>query len=366
MTPAPLPSLFPDPVSRYNSGMKRIELLAVLLIVGMVASLTAGGRQETRRDNGFRIGVFVPGVVDGSPTYEMMVDGVNRAASERPETEVSVVEGGFNQATWEEGVMTMAASARYDLIVTSNPSMPEIAESVARAVPDVRFVVLDGFLAGNGQIHTVLFNQREQAYISGYAAGLITTSTMPGARDSRRIGLLAGQEYPIMNEVILTGYREGAHAVDREISIDFRVLGNWFDAGKAQEIATDMIQGGSDVILTIAGGGNQGVVSAARERDTYVLWYDDTGYDEAPGIVAGSSLVRQDSATYEAVLAAIDGTLQYGDARIIGVADGAVGFDTEHPAFRDLVPNEIITELNRLLDRLSSGELVLEMPVPGH
>jgi riboflavin transport system substrate-binding protein len=345
-----------------------VTISLVFLVLLVVPSVThAAGRAEAENDR-FSIGVFVPGVVDGSPTYEMMVNGVRAAAEEEGETEVFVVEGGFNQATWEESVMSMAASGRYDVIVTSNPSMPEIAQAVTSAIPGVKFIVLDGFLEGNDRIHTVLFNQREQAYLSGYFAGLVTTDpsgTLRGRNTDLQVGLLAGQEYPIMNEVILTGYREGATAVDPAITVDFRVLGNWFDAGKAQEIATDMISRGSDVILTIAGGGNQGVVSAARERGIYVLWYDDTGYDEAPGIVIGSSLVRQDLAAHEATRAAIRGNLSYGSARILGVADGAVGFDTEHPEFLRAVPQQLVDEIEALLARLHQGDLVLEMPVPG-
>lgn len=168
-----------------------------------------------------------------------------------------------------------------------------------------------------------------------------------------------------MNEVILPGYREGAHGVSPEITVDFRVLGNWFDAGRAQEIAADMIRGGSDTILTIAGGGNQGVLSAARERGTYVLWYDDSGYDEGPGVVAGSSLVHQDTMTYQATRAALRGETPWGSALILGVADGAVGFDTEHPAFREMIPPELIQAVEAKLERLRQGDLRLDMIPPG-
>lgn len=346
--------------------------LPLLMLLFAPAPAHASGRQEASSADlaaRYRIGVFVPGVVDGSPTYEMLVRGVQRAAAEHttPERPVTatVVEGGFNQATWEESMMSMAASRRYDLIVTSNPSMPELAAAVAATIPDVQFIVLDGYLADNPRVHTILFNQREQAYLSGFFAGLVTTSDMPRARrEHRRIGLLAGQEYPIMNEVIRVGYQEGARAVDPQITVDFRVLGNWFDAGQAQEIATDMISLGSDVILTIAGGGNQGVVSAARERGAYVLWYDDTGYDEAPGIVAGSSLVEQETATYNATVEAIRGETPWGAAVILGVADGAVGFDLDHQEFLRLVPQPIIDAMHGVLEELRTGALVLDMPLP--
>ncbi len=339
---------------------------SVLLLILMIpTTLAALGQREAPPSDSYRIGVFVPGVVDGSPTYEMLVAGTQQAAAEGDNVSVSVVEGGFNQATWEENLMSMAASGRYDLIVTSNPSMPELAEAVAQNVPGVQFLILDGYMEGNDRIHTVLFNQREQAFLAGYFAGLVTTSPMPGARPQRRIGLLAGQEYPIMNEVILVGYREGAQTVDSAIEVDFRVLGNWFDAGQAQEIATDMMALGADVILTIAGGGNQGVVSAARERGGYVIWYDDSGYDEGPGIVAGSTVVRQDQATYTAVAQAIRGETPWGSALILGVADGAVGFDLEHPEFRQTVPREIANRMDAILAELRGGGRELPMPLPG-
>ncbi len=342
-------------------GMNRY-LWATLFSLIATAMVSASGAPESGPAGEYAIGVFVPGVVDGSPTYEMLVDGVNRAATEAGSTSVEIVEGGFDQSTWEEGVMTMAASGGYDLIVTSNPSMPEIVSTVAEQVPEVNFLVLDGYLKGNDRIHTILFNQREQAFLSGYFAGLVTTSDMERATDSARAGLLAGQEYPIMNNVILPAYRTGFQSVAAEGAVDFRVLGNWFDAGRAQEIVADMINQGSDVVLTIAGGGNQGAIAAAREHSAYVLWYDDSGYDQAPGIVIGSSFVRQDRATYDATLAAIRGELPFGEARILGVADGAVSFDTEHAAFTSNVPPELQTEMEDLLDRMRAGELTMDMP----
>jgi riboflavin transport system substrate-binding protein len=336
----------------------------VMIFLLTVSLLGASGSAENGTDESYDIGVFVPGVVDGSPTYEMLVAGVQQAAEEEGPSTVAVVEGGFNQATWEEGVMSMATSGSYDLIVTSNPSMPEIVATVASAVPDVNFLVLDGYLEGHPQIHTVLFNQMEQAFLCGYFAGLVTTSNMDGVNEDTRIGLLAGQEYPIMNEVIRPAYQLGLDAVASGGTVDFRVLGNWYDAGKAQEIVADMVTQGSEGILTIAGGGNQGAISTAREQGVYIVWYDNIGYDEAPGVVAGSSFVRQDVATYEATRAAILGDLPFGTARILGVRDDAVSFDTEHPLFRETVPTAIISEMEMLLQRMKAGELDLSMPVP--
>ena len=336
--------------------------LAVALAVSVVLPVAALGSREATDDARFRIAVFVPGVVEGSPTYEMLVAGVRRAAEERPGTQVRVIEGGFNQAQWPQSVTALAASGEHDLIVTSNPSMPEIADEVSRSFPNQRFLVLDGYLSGNPSIATVLFNQREQAFLSGYFAGLISSSTMPNARPGVRAGLLAGQEYPIMNRVIRPSFQLGLQTVDPSGHLDVRVLGNWFDAAAATELANSMIDNGADVILTIAGGGNQGVIAAARARGAYVLWYDSPGYDEAAGIVIGSTVVHLDRAAHARVLHAIDGTLDYGRGEVLSVADGYVGFDTEHRHFQRNVPEPVRTRLAAMIQRLRTGNLVLEMP----
>lgn len=337
-------------------------LLASLLLIVATSPLSAAGGQESAEEDSYSIAVFVPGVVEGSPTYEMLVSGVERAAEEAGNVTVRVVEGGFNQALWEEGVTQLASSGEHDLIVTSNPSMPEICAAVSSSFPDQRFLVMDGYLDGNEAIHTVLFNQREQAYIIGYFAGLVTSSSMEYANSENRIGLLAGQEYPIMNDVILPAFELGLQTVVGQGEVDFRVLGNWFDAGRAAELASDTYYRGADVILTIAGGGNQGVIAAAQELGGYVLWYDAAGYEQAPGVVIGSSQVRQDQATYERTLDAINGELAFGEAQILGAAEGYVGFATDSPLYEEHVPEAIRQEMSELLTRFREGEISLEMP----
>ncbi len=340
--------------------MKR-SLLAVVIGILAVGSVWAGGQQESPQSDGYSIGVFVPGVVEGSPTYELLVAGVKQAVEESDGSQFQVVEGGFNQAEWEQGITAMAASNDYDLIVSSNPQIPDIVLSVLERFPDQEFLIMDAYLEGNPRVHTVMFNQREQAFLAGYFAGLVGQSDMVERSAPLRAGLLAGQEYPIMNEVILPSYELGLRAVDPDAEVDFRVLGNWYDAGRAAELANSMYATGSHIILTIAGGGSQGVISAARERDLYVIWYDTYGLDEAPGVVIGSTYVALDRAAYERSLAAINGELEFGEAEILGVADGFVGFIEDDALYRRHVADEVREDQNEVVERMMNGELYLEM-----
>lgn len=341
----------------------------VLAFVGVGCMLWAGGSSVAQStQEGFSIGVFVPGIVEGSPTYEMMVRAVERAVAEyqaRGESaEFHVFEAGFNQAEWPNGLMSLAATARHDLIITSNPSMPEIILSVLPAFPNQKFLVLDGYLEGNPMVKTIAFNQFEQAYLAGYLAGLATLpeNGLPGANPARRVALLAGQEYPVMDNEIRPGFIAGARALDPEISLDFRVLGNWYDAAKAADLVRSTIAAGSDVVLTIAGGGNQGAISAAQEAGTYVVWYDASGYEYGPGTVIGSTLILSEDIGYELLLEAMEGRLDYGVADMVGIREGAVSFDFDSPLYAQTLPQSIRDRFEEAFRKFKSGEVLIPSP----
>lgn len=322
------------------SGMWRSALLVLTVLVAL--GLSGCTREEAAESsNEFSIAVFVPGIVAGSPIYEMLVEGVRRAASEHEGTQTQIIEGGSSQGEWQQKVSALAASGSFDVIVTSNPAMPAICDAVSQQFPNQRFIIFDGYLEGNENIHTLRYDQYQQAYLIGHQAGLVTTSTMEGANEELVIGLIAGQEYPDMNDQILPGYLAGAREVNGQITVDFRVVGNWYDATKGAELTRSIASGGADVILCIAGGANQGVLTAAEELGIYVLWYDSNGYGKAPGTVVGSTSVRQDLASYETVKKAIEGSLVYGTARQVGIKEGYITFIDDDSDYEAAVPQSI-------------------------
>lgn len=334
-------------------------LLSLILLTGLC--LFGCGQEPEEKE--YNLVVFVPGVLEGSPTYAMMDEGVRRAAAEDADAiTVKTVQGGFNQADWPRKMKALAAEGRYDLIITSNPAMPEICLDIARDFPEQQFLCLEGSVEENDQVTALLFNHRELAYLLGYQAGLITASSLPHVRKGYKAGLLAGQEYPVMNQAILPGYIEGLEAAAPGGSVDFRILGNWYDAAKAGDMVREMIRQGADVILPIAGGGNQGAVAAAREEKAYLQWYDTTGYQEAPGIVLGSGLLRQDKGAYEMVKGLLSGTVERGTTTRVGIREGYIGFDTEDSLYQENLPREIRKKMEDLLNRFASGEIKLPMP----
>ena len=317
-------------------------------------------------ESGVSVAVFVPGVLAGSAIYEMLADGTKKAAEEFAASgqkaaapTVTVIEGGFNQAEWESQITTLAASQSHDLIVTSNPSMPVIVSSVSRKFPSQKFLLLDGELEGNPNVYALRYNQREQAYMAGYIAALVSLESSRGA-GARTVGLLAAQESPAMNGIILPGYLEGARAVDPAFSVDFRVVGNWFDAVTGAELAAGMIRSEATVLLPIAGGAGQGAVQAAFEAGAKVVWFDTNGYAIRPGTIIGSAILRQDKAAYEKATLYLKGELPFGKAEVAGIADGFVDFVEDDPLYIAAVSQAIRDKQAKLISRLRSGELKLD------
>ncbi len=298
-------------------------LLALCLVaVGMISA------------SAYNIAIFVPGVVAGSPLYEQLVAGVQQVADENPDVTVGkVLEAGFDQSTWEQQMVSLAATGEYDLIVSSNGSMPFVSQAAADAFPDQKFLIVDSVIAGNPQMYTVLYNQVEQTAAMGYLAGLVTTSDMAGANEDLKVGFIAGQQYEAMDNMLVPGYTLGAHLANPGITVDFRVIGNWYDANKAAELANSMFDAGVDVILTACGGANQGVIQAAQDRGKYVLYADDEHYDLAPGTIIGCGVIHQQEAVYEAVKDAVAGNTDWGNYKILGMSDGYVDFPDANPLY---------------------------------
>ncbi len=335
--------------------MRNIFFISVFLAFTVLLSSCGNRDAEAARS----IVIFVPGVLEGSPSYEMMDIGVRNAAAEA-DVEVKTIEGGFDQASWGNQLMALASEARYDLIVTSNPAMTEICVNVAASFPEQEFLVLDGSGLTGGMVTDVVYNHREQAFIIGYFAALVTTSgELEGSNNELKVGMIFGQEYPQMNMEILPGFEIGLQTVNPDIQLTFKVLGNWYDAEKAREFAAGLYADGTDVILTIAGGANQGVISAAKEAGKYVLWFDSDGSDLAPGTVLASAVIRQDKAAEKWVKLWIKGNMAGGESHRNGLVEGYVDFPIDGKLFRKHVPESIRDEMAELISRMRSGSLSL-------
>jgi simple sugar transport system substrate-binding protein len=321
-----------------------------------------GQSGQTEQGKALSVLVYITGVVAGSPPYEMLAAGAQEFADEHGNVTIKIYEAGFNQAEWEEQLHSLVAGGEYDLVLGSNPSLPEICANVGAAFPSQKFIITDAAYSGNQQICTYLYNQYEQALFLGYLAGLVTTSGMPHANSAKWIGFIAAQEYPLLNRQMVPGFIDGARRVDSGIELDFRVIGNWYDANKAAELASGMINAGVDVFTSIAGGAAQGLTRTIKDRGAYSVNFNTNDYSQSPGFIVGCGKMEQKKLVKEILADALAGKINYGGAKTVGVKEGYLDFISDDPGYRDHVPVELRQKFDSFMDDFRAGRIEYTVP----
>lgn len=334
---------------------RKILLLAVTLTVAAAGiSLTSCGKKNIAKAP--YIGVFVPGIMADSPTYAKLAQGVISAveeynakiSDENFKVKYDIMEVGTNQAEWSVRLTEATALGKYDVIVSSNESLPEIAEPITRQFPDQKYIIMHGKLENNSSIYCINYDQKEEAYITGYLAGLYSRS--------KKVALVAAQEYPAMNNIFLPYYAKGAKDAG-DCSCAFRIVGNWYDASKGAEITDALNAEGVDVILPICGGASQGVISSAREHGIHLNFFDENAFVKAPGTIISSCATKQMEATKEAVLQYLEGKTPWGTTKDVGIREGYIEFVQDDPLYEEAVPEEIRIQVRELIESLQSGKI---------
>jgi simple sugar transport system substrate-binding protein len=341
-------------MTRIVSMKKIISIISAMCALSFAVTSCSKNENKT-----LSIAVFVPGIVADSPIYAMLTDGVKQAVDSyntgRPENtqaSVNILEAGTNQAEWSAKLTALAAEGRYNVIISSNPSLPELVEPLTQQFPSQKFILLDAYKQGNSNIATVRYNQHEQAYLTGYMAGLMSAT--------HKTGLITAQEYPVMNEVILPGYREGAQTAFAGTTVDFRIIGNWYDASKGAELANAMFKSGVDVILPVCGGAAQGVVNAAKENGKYLTMFDNASFDKAPENIVSCTTLDQKKMAEEITAEYLAGKTEWGTAKTVGVADGYVNFVQDAPGNKNpAVTDTIRAKMTEIVGNIKNGKLVL-------
>jgi simple sugar transport system substrate-binding protein len=342
--------------------MKKITVFCICLLIGVTLSACKAKGAQLGQDEKFSVLVYITGVTTGSPSYEMLAEGALEFAEENDNVTVKVYEAGFNQAEWEEQLRSMIADGEYDLVVGSNPSLPEICANISRLFPSQKFIITDAQDNGNPQISARLYNQYEQALFLGYLAGLVTKSTLPRANSAKRIGFIAAQEFPQLTRHIIPGFLDGAHLVDPEIELDYRIIGNWFDANKTSELASNMIRAGVDVFSSIAGGASQGLFRTIQEQGAYAVCFNTNEYDKAPTFIVGCGQMEQKKLVKELLADALAGNIQFGTGMTLGVKEGYLNFISDDPGYLNSLPPEIREKFDSFMDDLKAGKIEYTVP----
>ncbi|MFN8457063.1 MAG: BMP family protein [Anaerolineae bacterium] len=219
---------------------------------------------------------------------------------------------------------------------------------VSKEFPKTRWVNLNLNTTAGDNFSSNGWVTGEMAYFVGRVAGAMTKSG--------KLAWIAGTESPLV-AYDFDSYSKGAKEVNPNVTLNISYVGNWQDPAKAKELAQAQIEGGADIILSIAGSGDLGVfeaIEAAQKKGTNIQLIGWTGDDcqfepkytlvsvvQLPGF-----LLRIAGEEYQA------GKLKSGHS-VYGVKD-----DAQHIAWCGKnVPDNIQQEIDKMLKDYIDGKM---------
>jgi basic membrane protein A len=299
---------------------------------------------------------------------------MDRLVAEGFNVEVNTIELGIDPAAWESGLNdAMADSESYDMLVVGTFQMGEFLAKRVHLYPDKYFLFYDDSVPydnaefcveGCPNVYSVVYAQNEGSFLAGVYAGAITISGIEGTNPEPIIGTVGGQDIPVINDFI-AGYEQGACLVTPDAQTIVQYAGGWNDPAKGKEITLAMYEQKADIVFQVAGGTGVGVFEAAQEQGHFAIGVDsdqatiiaDTDPDQAARVLT-SMLKNVDNSLYRAVDLHLKGELVYGQAEVLGIAEGGVGL-AYNDFYFDSTPENVLDLIDAVEAAVLNGEIVI-------
>ena len=114
-----------------------------------------------------------------------------------------------------------------------------------------------------------------------------------------------------------------------------------------------------DIIFHAAGGSGLGVFAAAQESDFIAIGANSNQNIIDPDHIVASMLKRVDVAAYDIVKAALEGDLQVGSEKVLGLEDEGIGYTLDGSNIK--VPEDVVEKLEEIKEKIITGEI--QVPV---
>jgi basic membrane protein A len=289
--------------------------------------------------------------------------GMQKAQSDGKAT-VSYVQS--KQETDYATNISSLVSQNCKLIVTVGGLMADATLASAKANPSQHFVEVDS--AGNGSnLQGLQFNTAQAGFLAGYLAA--------GYSKTGKVATYGGLKIAPVT-VYMDGFQEGVEYYNKQKSKSVQVLGwdekkqngsfaaSFTDQNKGQQLATNFVAQGADVIFPVAGGTGLGSAAYAKSSGkATVVWVDTDGFVSAPqygAVFLSTAEKNMADAVTKSVEDASTGTFASTD--YIGtLSNDGVGLAPFHDLESKVDP-ALKTELDQVKSDITSGKITITSP----
>ena len=215
--------------------------------------------------------------------------------------------------------------------------MPDYLKEVATKYPDQLYLIFDDntYAGNNSNVVNITYKQNDMGYLVGTFAACMTTDTsVANINEDAVIGFVGGVDSPVIND-FLTGFIEGAQAVNPDIKVDTRYTNDYVDTAIAKEFGYSMINDNKcDIIWGVAGNAGNGAAEAAL--DTGKAWFIGVDSDQEltfSSDLAALTLTSGLKNIGNSIVWIFDqwdaGKTYWGSEVQLGLAEGGVGIVTD-------------------------------------
>ena len=349
--------------------MKKIIalLLAAIMVLGLAAC--ASKTETTEASDVKNVVYIVNGNLGDKSFFDSAQAGIDELVKAGRITCKTIELGGTDedQPKWLSTLYDVSQSGEYDLVICGTYQMPDYLKEVATKYPDQLYLIFDDntYAGNNSNVVNITYKQNDMGYLVGTFAACMTTDTsVANINEDAVIGFVGGVDSPVIND-FLTGFIEGAQAVNSDIKVDTRYTNDYVDTAIAKEYGLSMINDNKcDIIWGVAGNAGNGAAEAALE--TGKAWFIGVDSDQeltfSPDLAAitltsglkniGNSLVWLFD-EWDA------GRTYWGQVVELGIAEGGVGIVTDKN-YDKLASAETKAAVEAAQNAILNGEVVVD------
>ena len=312
---------------------------------------------------------IVNGNLGDKSFFDSAQAGINKLIDDGRITCDTIELGGLDedQPKWLSTLYDVSESGEYDLVICGTYQMPDYLKEVATQYPDQLYLIFDDntYAGNNSNVVNITYKQNDMGYLIGTFAACMTTDTsIANINEDAVVGFVGGVDSPVIND-FLTGFIEGAQAVNPDIKVDTRYTNDYVDTAIAKEFGYSMINDNKcDIIWGVAGNAGNGAAEAALE--TGKAWFIGVDSDQeltfSPDLAAitltsglkniGNSLVWLFD-EWDA------GRTYWGSVVELGIAEGGVGIVTDKN-YDKLASAETKAAVEAAQNAILNGEVVVD------
>jgi basic membrane protein A len=224
------------------------------------------------------------------------------------------------------------ARETYSPIITAGFIYETMIDKTAPSFPNTKFVIVDAVVK-HPNVQSIIFKEYEGSFLVGLLAAK--------ASKTGTIGFIGGMDTPFIRK-FSCGYLQGARYVNKDIRVLENMAGAtpsaWNDPVKGGELARSQMEQGADVIYHAAGPTGTGVLQAVADAKKLGIGVDSNQNGMFPGYVLTSMIKRVDTATYNALVSAHNGTWQGGIIEL-GIKENGVGWALDEHNAKLITPS---------------------------